>query len=175
MRAFTIHVRPDFGPAQASARPVEVNLVAVTDAELTSWSNYSMSQYWSPNDPRRKSADKVVLQFSREQAAARPQALHDNDPIWARWKSRGAMHLLVLAYLPDVTDDRPGNRDPRRLILPLDCSRWSDITHLKLAVRPTGVVTLTPPRPAADDADDPLLAPQRGARELIGITPMARR
>jgi hypothetical protein len=81
----------------------------------------SMSSYWEPGNPMRESAVKYVMTFGA--SAAKEQILAKSDPIWQKWKERKATHLLVMAFLPGIKD-QPGGADPRRIILPLDSSKW---------------------------------------------------
>ena len=52
------------------------------------------------------------------------------------------MRLYVLVLLPGVTEDQPGNADPRRQIIPLGKCRWEG-NSVKLEVQRAGIRTLT--------------------------------
>ena len=57
------------------------------------------------------------------------------------------MNLLVLSSFPNPQPDQPGDQDPRRRTLPLDCSRWDKETALQFQVKSSGLTVLTPPKP----------------------------
>ncbi|MCD6303485.1 MAG: hypothetical protein J7M21_00810 [Planctomycetes bacterium] len=106
-----------------AVRSIEVNLVGVNEIEYQRWQQMSMNAYWEPDNPIRASAKKIVMTFG--QGHDSKQTLKKNDPIWNVWlKQRKAKYLFVLAYMPWITADQPGQADPRRIILPLDIKRW---------------------------------------------------
>lgn len=96
---------------------IEVNLVGVGAAETHLWETYSMTKYWRPGDRLRAETDKAVLQFG----AGRPlsQTLKSSDPIWERWREAGITTIFILADLPGLYSDLPGDADPRRSVLPV--------------------------------------------------------
>jgi hypothetical protein len=53
----------------------------------------------------------------------------------------------VLSSYPTPQPDLPGDQDPRRRTLPLDCSRWDKETTLQFQVKSSGLTVLTPPKP----------------------------
>jgi hypothetical protein len=110
------------GKLGKTVQSIEVNLIGVNDTEFRRWEQVPMSQYWQPDNPFRLSAKKYVMTFGG--SAARKQLLARSDPIWDVWQERNATHLFVLAYLPWITQDQPGEGDPRRIILPLKISCW---------------------------------------------------
>lgn len=103
-------------------RSVQVDIVAVSEADYQTWEGYSMSQYWRYGDPWRRDADKFVMRFGQDTPSQ--QTLAIDDPIWERWLKKGGTRLLVLGDLPEVIDDRSGAADPRRLVLPLMSGAW---------------------------------------------------
>ncbi|MGN6366885.1 MAG: hypothetical protein ACTHN5_01350 [Phycisphaerae bacterium] len=129
------------------ARKIEVDIVAL-DSKLAQarWETYSMTHYWEPGDERRESVDSYKMIFDPKNAE--PHTLSKTDPHWDKWfgKSGGEMQLYVLALLPGLIDDQPGDKDPRRQILPLGSCRWNS-TDVKLLVQKDGIITLTPPKP----------------------------
>jgi hypothetical protein len=160
--------------SELTNRNIEVDLVAVNDIENTRWQDASMTKYWQPGDPLKGSIPTKVMIFnptavqaaaatspapstqSAKAAATQPsaysQTLAATDPIWNKWyankNDKSVYHLYVLALLPGVFDDQPGDRDPRRQILPLNVERWPNGTkNILLKVQTTGIVTVTTPKP----------------------------
>lgn len=143
-----VEVRPDSALVNqpGGAPTIRVDLVGVNDVDLSAWQAKSMSEYWQPNDALRTSAEfKHTMTFTEGRTA--PQMLAKKDPIWNEWKSRGAMHLLVLADLPGAHQDLPGDTDARRVVLPLDSSRWEANQQIKILLQRAGVRCETPPKP----------------------------
>lgn len=102
---------------------IEVNFVGVNETERPRWEQMSMSEYWQPGNPIRASAKKHVMTFG--QGREKQQVLKKSNPMWRVWLGeRQAKHLFVLAYLPWIRKDQPGDADPRRTTLPLEIGRW---------------------------------------------------
>jgi hypothetical protein len=128
------------------APTIRVDLVAVNDVDLGAWQARPMSKYWEPGDDLRASAEfKYTMTFTEGRTGA--QTLAKKDAIWNEWKSRKAMHLLVLADLPGPHDDLPGDADERRIVLPLDSSRWPPNQKIRSVLKQAGVRCETPPKP----------------------------
>lgn len=123
---------------------IQIDLIGANAvSDLPKWQTASVTEYWQPDNPQRRDADKAVLQFGPGKDNV--QIFSGNDAIWNRWITTGAMHLVVLVDLPGIAKDREGNADPRRLILPLDGKKWpSDIKTLDLRVQESGIRLLTP-------------------------------
>ncbi len=160
--------------AQLGDRNIEVDLVAVNSVENDRWENASMTSYWQPGDPLKGSVPTKVMYFNSKQAqaaattnpakpgqtasqaATQPsgfsETLSATDPIWYKWyankNDKSVYHLYVLALLPGIIADQPGDRDPRRQILPLNQEEWPNGTKdILLKIEPTGVITVTTPKP----------------------------
>ena len=127
---------------------VQVDVVAVNDTEYGQWRSYSMTDYWRPDDRlRRDAADyRRTFRFGLHQSAV--QELKIEDAVWQKWESMGARHLFILADL-GAFEDKMGENDPRRLILPLERRRWDDET-IRIRVDSSGIRCLTPPNPEDD-------------------------
>jgi hypothetical protein len=129
---------------------VMVDIVGVNDSEYDKWANYSMTQYWTAADPLRADAVKYTLLFDAKSATT--QVFKQDNPIWQKWRQVHARRLFILANLPGVFEDQPGNQDPRRVILPLDQCRWrlswfSSVDPIKIQAQSSGLDVLTPPQP----------------------------
>ncbi|MHC4644373.1 MAG: hypothetical protein ACYTBJ_02640 [Planctomycetota bacterium] len=132
-------------------KSVEVHLVGVNRFEKDQWENMSMAEYWEPDNKLRKSAKEYthVIQFGQGPCE---QALGKKDPIHRVWKKRKAEYLFVLADLPGIFSDSPGNADARRLRLPAlksACWGWRQ-TEIYVNVESSNIVPLTIPDSKCD-------------------------
>ncbi len=135
---------------------VLVDIVAISPTERQRWTNYSMTQYWSAGDTLRTSAPVFPLTFDPSKAQA--QTLAASDPIWQKWlqgaNDKDGPRIFILAQLPGnwdpAKDDKPGNQDPRRLILPLGACRWDGKTNVPVTVTVTATGMTTVPSPKED-------------------------
>jgi len=131
-----------------AVQSIEVNLVGVSDTDLRRWEEVSMNSYWEPDNKMRTSAIKYVMRFG--EGHPKKQTLKVSDAIWKEWiKKRQANHLFVLAYLPWLQKDSPGDADPRRKILPLERGRWEwsawGALTIPVELRATGMTLLRQP------------------------------
>jgi len=129
-------------------KSVEVHLVGINSSEIDLWKTMSMTDYWTPGNQLRKSAQEYtyVIQFGQGPCT---KALGKKDPIWRKWKNRKVEYLLVLADLPGVFTDRAGNEDARRLQLPATNSKrwgWRD-KKIDIRIEESNIVSLTIPKP----------------------------
>jgi hypothetical protein len=122
---------------------VEVHLVGVNRFKKEQWDNYSMTEYWQPNNQLRKSASAYtyVIQYGK---APPERTLSKKHPIRKLWKTRKAEYLFVLVDLPGIFKDAHGDADPRRLILPaLNSKEWGFQKEIKIAISSSNIVALT--------------------------------
>lgn len=122
---------------------IQVNIIGANAvSDLPKWQTMSVTEYWQPDSPQRRDAEKVVMKFGPGQP--QEQTLSATDAVWQRWLP-SATYLVILVDLPGVSTDREGNADPRRLILPLDKKKWGSGTEtIELRVQESGVRLLTP-------------------------------
>ena len=131
---------------------VEMHIVGINPSEMQTWKEYSVTQYFKPGDPQRESAVRAgyahVLRFGP--GLGNRQVLKKDNPVWRKWDGRNAKYLVVMAFLPGYSekDDKPGNKDPRRKILPYEGKSWDwfywGMDLIKLEVSHAGVTCLTP-------------------------------
>jgi hypothetical protein len=139
-RPFNISVTVD---AVLAASSLQIDLIGVNASDLPKWRSLSVSEYWQPGDPKRRDAEKAVLDF--RQGKKLVQVFPAIDPLWNRWFATGAEHLVVLVNLTGLVTDREGDADPRRLILPLEKRAWnSAATTIELRVQESSIRLLTP-------------------------------
>lgn len=123
--------------------PVEVDIVGLNPDESAQWENFSLSRYFAGDHPLRQGADRKTLRFGEEDE--RIQILTPEAEIWEKWEAKGATRLFILANLPGIERDRPGEQDVRRLILPLDRRQWRTST-IEIEVDEAAVRRETPLR-----------------------------
>ncbi|MGB2823368.1 MAG: hypothetical protein WBF17_20465 [Phycisphaerae bacterium] len=131
-----------------AVQSIEVNFVGVSDTDYRRWEQMSMNGFWEPDNKIRTSAIKYVMRFG--EGHPKKQILSLKDPIWREWiDKRQANHLFVLAYLPWLQEDSPGDADPRRKILPLERGRWEwsawGALTIPIELRATGMTLLRQP------------------------------
>ena len=120
--SFDIDVALDPSLSERGTMPsVEVHLVGVSQAEYKGWESMSMSDYWK--NPLIREGTYVI----KLGQGIIPVAPKKNDPIWKRWgKAKPpAKYLFVLSSYPP-SEDKYGEEDPRRCILPLESNRWPE-------------------------------------------------
>ncbi len=122
---------------------LEVDLIGVKDVRKSEFSSYSMSKYFSGTDQFRRDTRHKTMVFTTNNKDAH-QMLMKKDALWKDWK--GSSWLFVLVNLPGVGKDEMGGADPRRMILPLDKSRWAGNT-IRLEVQGSGIALLTEMKP----------------------------
>lgn len=118
---------------------VLVDLIAVNPSQKRQWEEKSVTDYFGAADDLRTSARKVTFDLGE---VDKPQTLSAKDKIWNEWLAIGANEVFVLADLPNLgrKDDRPGEADARRRILPLDGNRWEKGTkELRVVVKRGGL------------------------------------
>jgi hypothetical protein len=132
-------------------KSVEVHLVGVNRFEKDQWENMLMTEFWQPENKLRQSAKDYtyVIQFGQGPCE---NVLGKKDPIRKVWKKRKAEYFFVLADLPGIFDDLPGNADARRLRLPAPnsaCWGWRQ-TQIRVSVEGSNIVPLTIPDSKCD-------------------------
>jgi hypothetical protein len=116
---------------------VTIDLVAVKPQDKATWEKYSMTQYWSANDAMRASAtDKITLTIDASKKD--PQVVTVDNPKWDTWLANATKDaspcIFVMASSPGTyskADDKDGDLDPRRKILPTFKCRWTSDSMAK--------------------------------------------
>ena len=127
-------------------KSVEVHLVGVTRYERERWALMSMSEYWEPENELRKRAEEYthVIRFGEEPCQ---RVFGKKEPMRKVWKGRSAEYLFVLADLPGVFDDLPGNNDARRVEVPaLDSKDWGWQSEIEIVIKSSAVEVRTVPK-----------------------------
>ena len=96
-----------------------------------------VSKYWQGGSAQAK-GDSKSYRFGPN--SPQSYSLGPNDPIWKHWHDTGATEVMVIADLPGVFADAPGDADPRRKILPIS----SKSTTATITVDKSGLVKSTP-------------------------------
>ena len=130
------------------SKSVEVHLVGINSSEKDLWETMSMTDYWTPGNQLRKSAQEYtyVIKFGQGPCMV---TLGKKDPIRRTWKNRKIEYMFVLADLPGVFTDSPGNADARRMQLPATNSKRWGFRDKKIDIRieESNIVSLTIPAP----------------------------
>jgi hypothetical protein len=134
----------------------DVDLVAVGPNEAVRWegSAMSMTKYWEAGNGMRRSLATKTLAFNSTKPEA--QVVASDDPIWDKWlegaSTSAPPHIYVLVQYPGIhdaaRDDKPGNQDFRRQILPTKKCQYggglfSGSPTVKLVVNADRVMTVT--------------------------------
>ena len=114
MGQYTIEVALDPALSSSARVPtIDVDLVAVQQANEAQWESYDLGSYFAASDQLRMSANRHVMQFGPGNTA--PRTLDADNDIWDSPSWSGARKVYVLANLPG---------GPRRLAIPLDTRHW---------------------------------------------------
>jgi hypothetical protein len=103
----TVNVQEDAALAGAS---VVVDVVPET-GKGPNLETCSVRDYWRPGSSLRQAGAATTLRFGQGQS--------QTQSVTKSWQSMGAKKVVVLADLPGVFQDLPGDSDPRRKIIPV--------------------------------------------------------
>ena len=130
-QAYDIEVsldRNSFPPGNVA--PMYVDLVLVTEPEMKrdGWSGFSIDEYLEENTARGKLRKQFFAtgkahRLAFDESNPGPHKFQCDDLLWEKRLGQGATSLVIIADLPGITP-KPGEEDPRRLVLPLDYARW---------------------------------------------------
>ena len=123
------------GSSSVTSASVQVDVVGL-NANNQALKITPVRKYWEGGAQTRGSAKT----FRFGPSSAQTQTLASSDPIWAKWKGEGVKEIMVIADLPGVFADAPGDADARRKILPLA----SKTTSVTIVVDKAGLVRSTP-------------------------------
>lgn len=121
---------------------VEVDVAAVDETTARQLEKTEIDDYFDPAGFIRGSLRKKTFHFSEEDCESK--TLSRKDPVWDSWVGkRRARFLVLFASLPRDGDKGP---DLRKLVLPLDSSRW-DGSKIEVSLVPAGLMLQTPLNP----------------------------
>lgn len=125
---------------------VEIDVIALTNDQycIDGWYKHDLKKYFNANgDSLRDNSSVWRARFNANDSD--PKTLTSDDPIWSVWAAEEATHLVILAKQMNE-----GSGDStRRIVLPLDRSRWHD-DNIELRLMKSGLVLRTrrlPPWP----------------------------
>lgn len=133
---------------------IEIDIIALTNDQYCEqkWFSCPLKSYFAGSGHAlRDDSPTWRTDFPSGGAAAR--TLNADDPLWSVWEADGATHLVILAKQPGPGASS-GNDDARRLVLPLDRSRWLD-DDIEVRLMSSGLVLRTrrlPPWPGQPKA-----------------------
>lgn len=128
--------------------PVVVSLNGVTAGELNIWKTYSVDDFFGPQNQLRSGIAKdgeLVFDVAKSE---RVKVLQPDDAAWKRWKEQGATELVVMAYIPGLSNPPAGSAagDPRRQVVPLSQCLWANPQEpIRLQVGANGVTVQSQP------------------------------
>ena len=128
----TINLQGSSGVTQSS---VLVDVVGI-NANTEGLKLAPVPKYWQGGSAQAKGESKS---FRFGPNSPQTYTLAATDPIWKHWHDTGVKEIMVIADLPGVFPDLPGDADARRKILPLSGSATATIT-----VDKSGLVKSTP-------------------------------
>jgi hypothetical protein len=123
---------------------VEVNIIGANDTDYPRVAQRGVDDYWKDVAADRAPADRYVMKLS---GTNRSRTLSRSDPIWQKWRSKGAMRLVAIAFIPGLSGSGPEQSDPRRIILPLDKNRWKELVDIQIIASQSGLTSPTQPEP----------------------------
>ena len=124
------------GSASVAASSVQVDVVGI-NANNQTLKAIPVPQYWrGASAPYR--ADIKSFRFGPN--SPQTYTIAATDPIWKHWHDTGATDVMVVADLPGVFADLPGDADQRRKIIPIK----SKSPSATIVVDKTGLVRSTP-------------------------------
>jgi len=98
---------------------VTLDLVGVNKLDLPRYEAYSVSQYWTQDDPLRKSNQDFREHLPFVGSLESVMEFDVTEDRWKEWYKSGVRYLVVIADIPGIVEDTPGN-NARRQIIPLD-------------------------------------------------------
>ena len=126
------------GSASVAAASVQVDVVGLNPGNQT-LKAIPVPQYWRGANAQYK-ADTKSFRFGPN--SPQTYTIAPGDPIWKHWADTGATEVMVIADLPGVFSDLPGDADQRRKTIPI--SSKSKSTSATIVVDKTGLVRSTP-------------------------------
>ena len=103
------------GSPTVTAASVQVDVVGIGPGNQT-LKLLPVPKYWSGGNLQAK-ADTKSFRFGPN--SPQTYTVGPDDPIWKHWSAMGAKEVMVIADLPGVFADLPGDSDQRRKIIPI--------------------------------------------------------
>ena len=126
------------GSASVAAASVQVDVVGLNAGNQT-LKALPVPQYWRGANAQYK-ADAKSFRFGPN--SPQTYTIAASDPIWKHWSDTGVTEVMVIADLPGVFSDLPGDADQRRKIIPITSK--SKTNSATIVVDKTGLVRSTP-------------------------------
>ncbi|RFC44875.1 MAG: hypothetical protein DVB28_000851 [Verrucomicrobia bacterium] len=96
---------------------IQVDIAGVNQLERGIVEGAPISKYFQPGNTVRLGLQTQAMRFGGDQPFS--QSVTAESPVWKGWLAKKSVDIVVLADVPGVFDDLPGEADPRRKILPL--------------------------------------------------------
>ncbi len=124
------------GSASVATSSVLVDIVGISPS-TQGLKLLPVTRYWQGGAAQAK-GDAKSFRFGPN--SPQSYTLAASDPIWKHWHDIGVTEVMVIADLPGVFPDLPGDSDARRKILPIS----SKSTSATITVDKAGLVKATP-------------------------------
>jgi hypothetical protein len=110
---------------------VQVDVVGVGGSNRSAMENVPISKYFQAGNALRQSIQAKAMRFGNGQPDE--QSVDRNDPLWRTWLDKKSQSLVIMADVPGVFDDLPGEADPRRKVLLLSGKEApAGVVHLEI-------------------------------------------
>ncbi len=124
------------GSPTVTAASVQVDVVGIGPSNQT-LKLLPVPKYWAGGNAQAK-ADAKSFRFGPN--SPQTYTIGPDDPIWKHWSAIGAKEVMVIADLPGVFSDLPGDSDQRRKLIPIA----GKATSATIVVDRAGLVRSTP-------------------------------
>lgn len=146
MQALNLRVAPD--PALKERGSLRVHLVGVQDGdEVNRLRAKDVGAWFSESDTDRRGFQARIKELPFTTSQFGEQVVPAGDPIWQTWKSRGALHLVVLTNMAARGQRYEPTTDPRKRVIPLDSVKWEGVREVRVEVKESGIFVNPPPKP----------------------------
>jgi hypothetical protein len=110
---------------------VQVDVVGVTGSSRSAMEHVPVSKYFQAGNALRQTVQAKSMRFGNAQVDS--LSVDRSDPLWRAWLDRKSQSIVIMADVPGVFDDLPGEADPRRKILPLSGKEApAGVVHLEI-------------------------------------------
>ena len=115
---------------------LEIDVIAMTNDQYCKekWFEYDLSNYFDAGGNILR--DGAPIWRATFNSNENTQTLSEDNPIWSVWESTNATHLIIIAG--EVNEGSSGD-DSRRLVIPLDRSRWLE-NEIEIRLMGSGLV-----------------------------------
>jgi hypothetical protein len=142
---------------------IELDIAAVTDAEVNSIKSEGVGNYFSPGSSIRTNLAPFTIFFSEEHTA--PVVLWFHDEVWKIWRKKDPANLAIMVSLPQDSSAPPS--DPRILIIPIKKRYLSPVFYVEVYPKMVNQVHQRPadPKPQKASVATPTKPPAKSIEQ----------